>query len=238
MIFNLKKIQNMKKMIYSIVIFAILAPVIVNFMLGSKTPFNIEVVGLPSEWISFYGSYLGGIITALVGFYTIYRSNKQNKLQIQITYKQEYIKNLKLTLANSISLFDCLREDDIADCTDDLSKCRKKLNELCNYRDKIMSVANGLCLAYNGESEKKEAREFQSTYKCCAKMLWNNISQLKASLDNCKGESNDVEIGDVVQKFISIRNTSKGYLESDLYPKAQAWIASEERELETLKSKL
>lgn len=69
-------------------------------------------------------------------------------------------------------------------------------------------------------------------------MLWNNISQLKTSLDNCKGESNDVEIGDVVQKFISIRNTSKGYLESDLYPKAQAWIASEERELETLKSKL
>lgn len=137
-------------MIYSIVIFAILAPVIVNFMLGSKTPFNIEVVGLPSEWISFYGSYLGGIVTALVGFYTIYRSNKQNKLQIQITYKQEYIKNLKLTLANSISLFDCLREDDIADCTDDLSKCRKKLNELCDYRDKIMSVANGLCMTYNG----------------------------------------------------------------------------------------
>lgn len=73
----------MKKMIYSIVIFAILAPVIVNFMLGSKTPFNIEVVGLPSEWISFYGSYLGGIVTALVGFYTIYRSNKQNNCKFR-----------------------------------------------------------------------------------------------------------------------------------------------------------
>ena len=57
----------------------IVAPIIINFILS--WPSFTRVVGTDSDWLSFWGGYLGAILSTMVAFYVLHRQISQNQEQ-------------------------------------------------------------------------------------------------------------------------------------------------------------
>ena len=90
-------------------------PVLLNIVLGAPNPLsNISVIGDSTHWLAFYGSYIGGILTAIIGFVTLHRESVRGKLQLTINSKEDALKELKLSLSERIGLFDFSRVIEIS----------------------------------------------------------------------------------------------------------------------------
>ena len=64
MVEELLEYAGMKKWLFIVVIVLAITPIALNIMLGAINPFDIGIVGDKVDWLSFYGSYLGGVIAA------------------------------------------------------------------------------------------------------------------------------------------------------------------------------
>ena len=72
----------------------IIIPIALNAILQIHLPCNFSIIGGPENWLSFWGAYLGGILTASIGFLTLYynQKNYQDTLQKQTEEKErEYV---------------------------------------------------------------------------------------------------------------------------------------------------
>lgn len=54
-------------------------PIAINYILLKPTPFSIPIVGEETDWLSFWGSYLGAVISAGVAFVILAIQYQQNK---------------------------------------------------------------------------------------------------------------------------------------------------------------
>ena len=54
----------------------ILAPVVINFVL--QIPAFVQIVGDNTDWLTFWGNYLGGSISALVALFVLFKTLQQN----------------------------------------------------------------------------------------------------------------------------------------------------------------
>lgn len=54
----------------------ILLPVVINFML--QIPAFVQIVGDNTDWLTFWGNYLGGSISALVALFVLFKTLQQN----------------------------------------------------------------------------------------------------------------------------------------------------------------
>lgn len=156
-------------------------PPILNFILGQNTPNNIGVIGNPETWLGFYGSYLGGVITALIGFYTIYRSERVSALQMEIERKREEIGHLEDRLAECVSLFDFSKVGIVSLYLPNSSKFNDVLAELNDYHNKVTTTANAWSTIY-GDSDCPYIKEFQNSYVDCWDALTKQINQVSSMI--------------------------------------------------------
>lgn len=91
----------MKKKIFSIILIILIIPIVINYVLMIPTPFKI--IGSNAEWLSFWGTYLGGIIGAFVSFYILYITLIHNKKEAEIERKSNQLLQLKKDLAERLS---------------------------------------------------------------------------------------------------------------------------------------
>ena len=71
----------MKKETFLFIILGILIiQIIINYVLLIPIPFNLPIIGNNVDWLSFWGTYLGGIIGAFVSFTILYLTLLHNKL--------------------------------------------------------------------------------------------------------------------------------------------------------------
>lgn len=70
------------KYILIIIVAFVVVPIVINYICLSTVP--SPVIGDGVTWLSFFGSYLGGVITALITLYILYKTMKTDK------YKKEY----------------------------------------------------------------------------------------------------------------------------------------------------
>lgn len=99
----------MKSKYLVILLIVFLLPILINFIVGLKQLNNITVVGNPSTWIGFYGSYIGGVLTATIGFLTLLKTSNDNRRELQISYQEKVVASLEQTLSQGVSLFDFSR---------------------------------------------------------------------------------------------------------------------------------
>lgn len=81
-------------------------PVALNMVIGLPSLPNIHIIANDATWLTFWGAYSGGIITAAIGFYTIYRSNKRENLLSQIQAKENSIKRLSIEMSERVAFYD------------------------------------------------------------------------------------------------------------------------------------
>lgn len=77
----------------------IVIPIALNCIILSPNPTCLPVIGGEENWLLFWGSYLGGILTAGFGYYGLLKSDKEHKREIR---KQEH-ERILLVLKNELS---------------------------------------------------------------------------------------------------------------------------------------
>lgn len=226
--------------LFVIVLTMLFVPIILNIVLGSCNPLDcIDVVGDPRDWLGFYGSYMGGCLTALIGFITLARDEKSNKLQIQISHKEHYVKELEGRLAECISLFDYSRVGIISMYLDDKSMYSMVIKDMDTYLNKVTSTANAWCTIY-GSSQQQEVKDFLEAYNKCVRQLIsaiNEVTKLIVSLKIAEGDAKD----QIINSINGIVKKSDDYQAEYLLPLfncANSWIASEKELLEVLRNEL
>lgn len=96
------KIKIFKKV--SVFILGIfLLPIIINYVLIIPTPLGLNIVGSEIDWLSFWGTYLGGIIGAFVSFTILYLTLLHNKKEAEIERVNNALSQLKKDLSERLS---------------------------------------------------------------------------------------------------------------------------------------
>lgn len=98
------KKMRARHIIIGIIIFVAIV-IIVNFILSRDVLFDYKVVGEGKDWLSFYGS----ITSALVAFYTLFRTIESNKKDAQIERMHQDLKDLRNDLSERISAINNLK---------------------------------------------------------------------------------------------------------------------------------
>ena len=207
-------------------------PIITNTFIGLNTPFSIKVSGSETDWVSFFGSYLGGVLTAIIGYITLYYNTKQSEKTILVSQKTQTIKELEQTLANCVSLFDYSKVGKISLFFDSPSKYDDVLQELDSYLDRIATTANAWGVIY-ANSEQQVIRDFQDTYTTCVSRLVEKINEVTKEIIALKIACNEQERTAVISRINEIIAYKDTYLSllQDLFTKAQLWIKQEKQEL-------
>ena len=215
---------------------SIFIPVLINFIIGLEHPKNISVVGDEGVWVQFYGSYIGGILTAIIGFWAMERSSHENAKNICISTKQHEITTLEHTLSNCVSLFDYSRVGAIALYLDEPSKYEEILQKLDEYLSKITTTANAWGVVYSN-STKQEIRDFQDVYVDCVNDLTAAINQVSYKIKLLK-KADDISSKEIMLEINTIvgRYVEYNVLLTRLFNAAQRWIASEKQELQRLQN--
>ena len=215
---------------------SIFIPIIINFIIGLEPPNNISVVGNEGVWVQFYGSYIGGILTAIIGFLAMERSSHENAKNICISTKQQEITTLEHTLSNCVSLFDYSRVGAIALYLDEPSKYDEILQKLDDYHSKITTTANAWGVIYSN-STKQEIRDFQDIYVDCVNELTAAINRVSYKIKLLKS-ADDISRKEIMLKINTIVGRYVEYqaLLTRLFNAAQHWIDSEKQELQRLQN--
>lgn len=229
----------MKKGLLIFLVIAILFPILLNIIIGFEHPQNIFVIGTPSDWLLFYGSYIGGVLTAIIGYIVMCRSENKNKIQIQITEKQKELNNLKQTLAERIGLFDYNKVIEISLFYKFPSEYNSILRNLNNYQNELATKANAWAVIY-AHSRRQEIERFKNLYiDCCLVFTQaiNDATHIVKELASVNQEDRDV----IALTKITPLNQQSSKIQKELqqlFMAAQEWIAADELELNELRKEL
>ena len=86
-----------KKTLFIILVIStiLIIPIAINFLLMLPTPFKLNVLGSKEDWLSFWGTYIGGIIASSVSFVILYLTLLQNKKEAEIERANNKLTQLK-----------------------------------------------------------------------------------------------------------------------------------------------
>lgn len=245
--------QNKKRRFLGIVILiAIVVPFVINFLILGPALF--PTVGTPTDWLAFWGCYLGGMFAAIVGFVTLYYSGKRQNLELQISYKQAELHVLRNQLAESVSLFDFSRICTIVLYMENFSKYNDILKSLEEYHNLLATRVNYWGVMYANKTQMATQLNFQNQYKNCIELFVRNMTKMEVSISNLRevvskhltrGEAmKDILAKEDVQRHInSIEEITK---QQDLARKettqllyfAQEWLQEAENEMNQLMNQL
>lgn len=225
-------------------------PLVINLIILCHARFPF--VGESTDWLSFWGCYLGGVFAALVGFVTLYRSTERQKIELQISYKQMELRTLRTSLSECVSAFNYSRLCAITLYINEPSKYDWFISDLEQYDAELARKVNSVGLLYvNRDNETAAMSNFIEKYRECSCLFNRNITDLNvqiATLRDVVQQQNinptDIETHpltmDIYDAIIHI-SQQQGDINQKLqilFLAAQAWIREEESAIEQLTKQL
>lgn len=158
---DLLSMSTTKKCIVISSLIALMVPVIINFVVAGHRIWLYPVAN--GEWVDFWASYLGAIITASTSFIILWFSLKENRRKDNWKKNVEDYKNLKEDIAYRISLFDAteINQGMLA---------KRKLN-VANELDRLQHLYHQYLQLYNylffmyGQSDNIKQKKFSNEYE-------------------------------------------------------------------------
>ena len=239
-----------KKWIFGIAVVALIIPFAINLLL--LCPAYFPFVGNATNWLAFWGSYLGGGLAALVGFVTLYYSAKRQNIQLQISNKQKELSVLQDKLAEYVSAFNYSRLCSIVLYINDLSKYNGFISDMEQYNEELAANANAFGLLYAGNNNiTQTASRFQDQYLCCYNVFNTNTTELSKQVSDLRdivqkyninplSIEEDPRTKDILETIVLISNEQNSVSSNlkILFRLAQEWIKEEETEVDKLKQQL
>ena len=230
-----------------IIILALITPVILNIIIGSTNPLDsIKVVGTEVDWLVFYGSYIGGVLSAVVAFMTMWQSSKHNTLNIMIPQQEAHIKELNGALSERISKLDfayigsislhTLKEES-EEFYQKKPKVLDELNELSKDASRLYN-AYGLLHSQTQNADEKDLNEF---YETCVKQYKKRVDEMTLMLATVQNGRKTAQHSEIYKLFRSDLADFNLKLKTDkerytyvFFKKANSIIQAEEKKLEKL----
>lgn len=159
-----------RKLIIKVIIALILAPFVCNLLLGFNHPDNIDVVGRPEDWLQFYGSYLGAVITTIGTFVVLSLTIKDSdeKFKQQLRYSQNRLeqefrhKEILVTVDDLIDRIASFNPEEIIRIGKIANPSKKQLQEELSYLESLRKKYKGLgfsaTLLYDGKNNVFETQ--------------------------------------------------------------------------------
>lgn len=196
--------KNSKWWIIIIIILTLITPIILNIIIGSTNPLDsIKVVGTEVDWLVFYGSYIGGILSTAVAFMTMWQSSKHNMLNVMIPQQEAYIKELNSILSERISKLDFwyigsmslhAPKEESEEFYQRIPKALDELNELSREASRLYN-AYGLLHSQTQNDVEKDLNEF---YRTCVVQYQKRIK-------------------DMTRMLVAVQNGQKSEQHSEIY---------------------
>ena len=85
-----------KKLYFIIPAIVIIVPIVMNYILTREKVCDYDVAGSGVDWISFYGSFLGSVLSASIAYYVLLKTIEAQKsidLKNQKIREYEQLKN-------------------------------------------------------------------------------------------------------------------------------------------------
>lgn len=234
------------------VVLIIFIPLAINLII--LRPACFPFVGEATDWLSFWGCYLGGVSAALVGFVTLYRSAERQKIELQISYKQMELRTLRTSLSECVSAFNYSRLCAITLYINEPSKYDWFISDLEQYDAELVRKLNSLGLLYvNRDNETATMSNFLKRYGECFSLFNRNITDLNVQIAELRNilhrrniNPNEVDIEthpDTRDVYSAISQISQQQEVISpklqiLFQAAQAWIMEEESAIEQLSKQL
>ena len=234
MVEGLLEYAGMKKWLFIVVIVLAITPIALNIMLGATNPFDIGIVGNNVDWLSFYGSYLGGVIAAIIAFVTMWQTSKHNTLSIMIQRQETYIENLSLELGKRISKFEFWNIGKAALINNEnlLAYIPTAIEELNNMSKEAMQLYNSYGLLHSHKTSKAE-ENLNAAYFACIKQYNERIRQMTGKLKHLESYK-DTNSFKLDMKRFEIELDSDKHYKVELFNKANELIREEEEKLDSL----
>lgn len=240
-------VMKNKWWIIIIIILALITPVILNIIIGSTNPLDsIKIVGTEVDWLVFYGSYIGGVLSAAIAFITMWQSSKHNTLNIMIPQQEAYIKELNSALSERISKLDFVyigsislhtTEEESEEFYKMIPKVLDELNELSKDTSRLFN-SYGLLHSQTQNADEKDLNEF---YKTCVKQYKKRVDEMTILLATVQNGKKTAQHSEIYQSFRSDLTDFNIELDKDktqytqvLFKKANLIIQAEEKKLEKL----
>lgn len=150
-----------------------LLPIIMNCLLLLPTPFNLKTIGSEVEWLSFWGTYLGGIMGACVSFTILYMTLIHNRKEAEVERTNNRLLQLKKDLSERLSDINYMQLNINISKDTDISSEINRLNVLFGkYQQKLYTAK----FVYEND-ENKLAKQFYEAY--------SNFILLYCQMINC-----------------------------------------------------
>ena len=216
-------------------------PILLNIILGAPNPLsNIEVVGDSTHWLAFYGSYIGGVFTAIIGFITLHRESARNKLLLIINNKEAALKELKLSLSERIGMFDFNKVIEISLYSRERTMYNTIQKELSEYHNLLSSKANAWAIVY-ASSNQLEVVKFKDAYIDCYDIFNECINSITGAIYHLSKSKTNEEMDFILKTEINPISKKDNEVKEKLqylFNTALEWIKVEEKEIERLKGLL
>ena len=215
-------------------------PIILNWCIGRENPTDIQLIASPSDWLLFYGSYIGGVITAIIGFVTLHRQTSINKIQLEIKSKEDALKELKHSLAEQIGLFDFSKVTEISLFYKEREMYNAIQRNLAEYQNNLASKANAWAVIY-AYSECEHVIRFKDAYIDCYEEFTKNINGITKAICHLSKAGTDEQIASILRDEITPINQETEHIQAKLqilFNAAQEWIREEGNEIVKLKEML
>lgn len=214
----------------------VLIPIALYFLL--PLPQMCNGLGGAEIWLGFWGSYLGGVFTAIIGIITLLYSNRQYHKQIEIEYKKEYVRQLEQSLAESISIFNASKIQTFLFVFNnngvDSSDAKLYLHEMNEYCEDIQRKLRSFGLLYqDANTTKSEQKAFCELYTNLSQTYVDIISEMQNNIffliENTSNALAQQYLASVIKEVERIINTQSHV--DDLFKLAQDWLKIEREEL-------
>ena len=230
-----------------IIILALITPVILNIIIGSTNPLDsIKVVGTEVDWLVFYGSYIGGVLSAVVAFMTMWQTSKHNTLNVMIPQQEAHIKELNSALSERISKLDFVYigsislhtpKEESEEFYQKIPKVLDELNELSKDTSRLFN-SYGLLHSQTQNADEKDLNEF---YETCVKQYKKRVDEMTIMLTTVQNGRKTAQHSEIYQSFrsdladfnIELGKDKTQYTQV-LFKKANLIIQAEEKKLEKL----
>ena len=148
----------------------IVTPFVCNILIGLKKPNNIAVVGQPTDWLSFYGCYIGSVISTIGAFVVLSITIKDSdeKFKQQLRYSQNRLeqefrhKEILVTVDDLVDRVASFNPEEIIRISKIAKPTQQQLQEELSYleslRKKYKALGFSATLLYDGSNNTSEAQ--------------------------------------------------------------------------------
>lgn len=158
-----------------ILVIAIIIPIVMNYILCGSI--GAQVTGESKDWLSFFGSYLGGVFTAYISFIILSKTISHNITVLNIQQKKQDLESLKKMLSEQVSMLDFAKIGTINLVITDSSQYQSEIQKLDSFREALTIKFNGYGLFYEN-SKDKPAQDYWSSYQKCVTQLFDDITEM------------------------------------------------------------